>query len=247
MKTLIMSDEHYIQYLPIPTSIIFNLDAYMDLKIISGVTLLSIILIVVALLIPETKTTETHGLPWQIEQLEGSTRVFGLTLGNSTLSDAESLFLGDSEISLFQSQQGVHTLEAYFDKIELGGLTAKMILILDIPADELSMMFQRGVRISKVGSGSNKVSIATEDLHQARKASIASITYLPAVNLDAKQLESRFGMPEKRVMEPDSTAEHWLYPALGLDVTLNKEEKEILQYVNPADFLQISQPLEATK
>ena len=242
-----MSDEHYIQYRCIPTSIIFNLDVFMDLKIISGVTLLSIILIVIALLIPETKTTETHGLPWQIEQHKGSTRVFGLTLGHSTLSDAERLFLGDSEISLFQSQQGVHTLEAYFDKVELGGLTAKMILNIDIPEEELLMMFQRGVRISKVGSGSNKVSIATEDLHQARKAAIRGITYLPAVNLDAKQLESRFGIPEQRIMELDSTAEHWLYPTLGLDVTLNKEEKEVLQYVNPADFLQISQPLQATK
>lgn len=219
----------------------------MDLKIISGVTLLSIILIIVALFIPETKTAETHGLPWQIEQRDGSTRVFGLTLGYSTLIDAEKLFLGDSEISLFRSQQGAYTLEAYFDKVELGGLTAKMILIMDIPDDELSMMFQRGVRISKVGSGSNKVSIATEDLHRARKSAIASITYLPAVNLDAKQLEARFGIPDQRIKEPDSKAEHWLYPALGLDVTLDNEEKEVLQYVIPENFLQVSQPLERIK
>jgi len=216
----------------------------MELKIIGGVILLSATIFSVALLVPENTTESSQGMPWQIEKIDNTTRVFNLTLGKSTLSEAEGLFLGDAEISLFQSQQGEHSVEAYFDKVILGGLIAKIILVMDVTESELSEMYLRGVRISKLGSGSNKVSISTEDLHRVRNSSIASVTYLPAINLNADQLISRFGQPSKRIKESESGTEHWLYPQLGLDVTLNEQGKEILQYVEPAKFSRVMEPLE---
>lgn len=230
---------------------------------ITSVILLSVAIFLVAILVPDISTNITpeksselgiekttpqiQGLPWQIEKTNDTIRVFGITLGYSTLSDAEKIFLGDGEISLFQSKSGLHSVEAYFDKVDFAGLTAKIILVMDIPASVASQMYERGVRISKVGSGSNKISIATEDLHRTRNAAVASITYLPAINLNAKQLEARFGKPAQRITEPDSTAEHWLYPSLGLDVTLDEKNKEILQYVKPSVFSTISKPLEIVK
>ena len=38
-------------------------------------------------------------------------------------------------------------------------------------------------------------------------------------------------------------AEHLLYPELGLDLILNPEGKEILQYVAPRDFRRLQAPL----
>jgi len=215
----------------------------MELKIISGVIIFSLAVLGIALLIPKESTQSTQGLPWQIEHVNNTTRVFGLTLGQSTLSDAEKILQGNAEINLFESENGKHSLEAYFDKIELGGLTAKMILVMDFSESDLADIYQRGLRISKLGSGSDKVSISTEDLHRTRNAKIASITYLPRIDLSATQLEARFGKASKIIHEPGTTAEHWLYPQSGLDVTLDENAKEVLQYVIPSQFSQITEPL----
>lgn len=215
----------------------------MDLKFLFGISLFSIAIFAIAMLLPEGKTSNSQNLPWQIEQTEGSTRVFGLTLGVSRLREAERLLQGDGEISLFRSENGAYSIESYFDKTELGGLTAKMVLVMDIPAEELAQIYERGVRVSKLGNGTSKVSIATADLHRTRSAAIASITYLPAINLTAEQLKARFGAPAQRIREPDSSAEHWLYPAIGLDITLDENAKEVFQYIKPSSFTQISQPL----
>ncbi len=216
----------------------------MELKIIGGVIGFSIVIFIIALLLPTNVEQNVQGLPWQIQQQNGTIQVFNLTLGKSTLSEAENLLQGDAEISLFHSQDGSYSVEAYFDKVEMGGLTAKMILVMNIPAAELREMYLRGVRISQVGSGSNKVSIATEDLHRVRNSPIAGITYLPLINLNPDQLVARFGEPSKRIREPNSAAEHWLYPRLGLDVVLNESGKEVLQYIMPSRFAEVSEPLE---
>lgn len=223
----------------------------MELKVIGSVILLSLVIFVIALVIPDPVSDNVkqnaQGLPWQIEQHQGSIRVFNLTLGKSTLIEAEKLLLGDAEISLFRSPTDSHAIEAYFDKVMLGGLSAKMILVMDIPESELSEMFQRGLRISKLGSGSNKVSLTTKDLHYTRNSAIASITYLPAINLNSEQLIARFGSPLERIGEPGGTIEHWLYPKLGLDVMLDDSGKEVLQYIEPSRFTQISTPLKQVR
>jgi len=37
---------------------------------------------------------------------------------------------------------------------------------------------------------------------------------------------------------------HWLYPAIGLDLTVNDKGKEVLLYVKPADFSRVTAPLQ---
>ncbi|MDH5546745.1 MAG: hypothetical protein OEZ43_14225 [Gammaproteobacteria bacterium] len=215
----------------------------METKIFLGALGFSILILVIALNLPLSEPETKDGLPWQIELTEQTSRVFGLTLGTSTLAEAESSLKADGEISLFRKNDNDYTVEAYFDKVELGGLSAKMILVMQVPSQELAQMFQHGVRISKAPSGSNKVSIATEDRHRVRDSAIQSITYLPAVNLDAEQILSRFGKPSQRIPDPHNASEHWLYPQLGLDVTLDAKNREVLQYVSPANFHTIQTPL----
>ena len=216
----------------------------MELKIISGVILLSAAIFGFALLVPDDASHKSQGLPWQIEKTaDNNTRVFNITLGKTTLQEAEKILLGDGEISLFHAPDNSYSLEAYFDKVDIAGLTAKMILVMDLPQEELDKMYQRGVRISKSGSGSNKVNIATPDLHRTREAPIASITYLPSINLKADQIKAKFGEPKNRVIEPDTGVEHWLFPDIGLDIALDSNGKDVLQYVLPSSFAKISKPL----
>ena len=71
---------------------------------------------------------------------------------------------------------------------------------------------------------------------------ITGLTFIPAVNLDEEVILARFGEPEERIELGAVT--HFLYSLKGLDVALHKDSKEVMQYVSPADFGQLIQPLQ---
>jgi hypothetical protein len=55
-------------------------------------------------------------------------------------------------------------------------------------------------------------------------------------------ITQRFGQPAERI-KAGTTFEHLLYPDRGLDIRLDTEGKEVLQYVAPRDFTRIREPL----
>lgn len=187
---------------------------------------------------------ENHlGFPWQIEVLpEGNTRVFGLTLGKTPLIEAEKQFREVAEITLF-SNKGKMAIEAFFTEVKIGGLKSKMVLSIDLPADVMQQMMDRGARISTLGSGERKVTLSGDDVERVRYSPIASITYLPAVQLDDSIVEKRFGIPAEKLTDPTSDAIHWLYPETGVDVAISEKNKEVIQYVVPAKFDTLVRPL----
>lgn len=169
--------------------------------------------------------------------------MFGLTLEQTTLAQAEQLFENEPEVSLFAKGEQ-RRIEAYFDDLTLDGLRSKMILTLAIPAPLLDSIFDRGARISGASSGGNKVSLSSADLTTVYQAPIATITYLPKIDLDPEVIRHRFGEPAQVVAESTSSIQHWLYPQLGLDIALHEDEKDVLQYVAPSRFhQQIEAPL----
>jgi len=216
----------------------------MDAKIFSGVLGISLFAIAVGLLIPVDRAQLPSTLPWQIENnKQGHTRVFGLNLNQSTVQDAENQFSSPAEISLFVEPDGTKVLEAYFDKITLNGLRAKMILVIEVSSEQLHGLFQRGARISTLGNARKKVVLNTQDLAQVRKHTIKSITYLPSAKLQDALIRKHFGEPIQQIKESNSDMTHWLYPQLGLDVALNAKGKAVMQYISPQSFSEISKPL----
>ena len=215
----------------------------MDKKIILAVLALSLVAIVIGLAIPVAPPLpQQQTLPWQIDTTaQGATRVFGLTLGGSTLRAAEQRFAAAAEISLFRAGDKTR-VEAYFDKVTLGGLSARVVLVLQLPPADSASMYQRGTRISTLGDGTHKVTLAAADLTALRSAPIASLAYLPRVILDAALLEKRFGPAAQRVQEADSGTWHWQYPERGLDVALDSRGHAVFQYVAPGGFAALSAP-----
>jgi hypothetical protein len=219
----------------------------MDIKIISGIVVFAIFALVVGLMIPGGEPPPVQTFPWQIEHTaSGTTRVFGLTLGESSLQQAEQMFNAEAELSLFEpaDKNRNRIIEAYFDKVTLGGLSARVVVVFDFTAEQLQVMYDRGTRISTLGDGSRKVSLHPEDIETVRAARIASITYLPRIRLDDALLENRFGQPAQVIKEQDSNMTHWLYPDKGLDVALDEQGNGVLQYVSPARFDQLVSPLQ---
>ena len=205
----------------------------------------ALLALAVAMLLPGPPRETPIHLPWQIERLEdGSTRVFGLTLGKSTLQEAEQLFQEEAVISLFAKDDGERVVESFFKKVTLSGLKAKIVVVLDYSQPELQAVYDRGARIATMGSGQRKVTLSTDDVRDAMQRPIVTITYLPSANLDSELIEKRFGAPERKIQEEKSDIVHWLYPELGLDIVLSDEEKDVLQYTMPSRFDQLVAPLE---
>ena len=211
------------------------------------VLIASVIAVVLGVFLsPSEDDRKSLGYPWEISLMpDGTTSVFQINIGKTNLGEVENLFKEVAELTLFKPRgDGLQpVVEAYFDKIQTGGLKAKMILGFSLDEEQIMAMYERGVRISTLGSGTRRVTLSSQDDRDMRSAIITSLTYIPSINLQPSLVEKRFGKPASAIIEKDTGTVHWLYPDKGVDVALNEEAKEILQYVLPKDFSLLSDPL----
>lgn len=191
----------------------------------------------------DEKPVGVVGLPWQIEMLpNGSTRVFGLVPGQSTLGQAVARLGEDMELAVMAAAGEIGSLEMYYDQHRTGLLSAKLVLGADIDVDSLRAMRDNAPSKKVMKSGARKYVLNRDDHEKALKAVIQSVAYIPAVHLDHDTIVERFGEPVEVIRE--NQAAHYLYPAKGLDVVLNDDGKEVLQYVSPSDFSRLRDPLD---
>ncbi len=207
--------------------------------------LFSIAAVVIGLLLPGAPKPEPpRHLPWQIKVLpSGSSRVFGVTLGETTLGQMEAQIKKEAEVSLFAADKGRKVVEAYFHNVMLDGLKAKLVATLGFDKEQLQAIFDRGARIATLAQGKRKVTLSDPDLALARNTPVVAITYLPAIDLDEQTVQRRFGPPAEKIPEKAGKVVHWLYPDKGLDIAIGKESKEVLQYVPPGEFGRLVEPL----
>lgn len=217
----------------------------MERHIFLSVLLFTLIALALGIFLPSGRApVERENLPWNISvDGEGYSQVFGIALGRSTVGELARRIKDPAEVTMFVSADGKQSVEVYFDRVALGELSSKMVVGVGLDAETLQGMFARGARISSLAGGVRKVELNAEDLVRINNAPVASITYLPSANLDAEVVRKRFGEPAERLREQDSSLEHWLYPALGLDLTLDAQGKEVLLYVKPSEFEKVVAPL----
>lgn len=183
--------------------------------------------------------------PWNVSvDSDGFSKVFGITIGRSTVREAVQVIREPAEVSMFVGNDGKKAVEVYFDRVAIGEFYAKMVLGVALDEVTLQEMFERGLRISNLGGSGRKVQLHPDDLARVNEAQIASLTYIPAVNLDGAVIRKRFGEPARLLKERESGLVHWLYPAIGLDLAVNEKGKEVLLYVRPTDFSQVTAPLQ---
>lgn len=198
------------------------------------------------LLMPSTIEDEQVRLPWLIEQDDlGRSQVFGFTLRETTLEQVRALFGEDGKVNLFQDPGGENHfgVEAFFEQIHLQRLRADFVFSLDVDQQTLAEMYDRGLRISQVSSGSRKIKLDPTDAETLDTRPIRAISYLPKARLDEALIEQRFGTPALRLMEPATGIVHWLYPERGLDIGRDRKGNVIIQYVNVDDFALVMDPL----
>lgn len=207
--------------------------------------LLAVVLAVYPFL-DQTKNSETlTGLPWQIEILaDGSTKVFGLQIGKSRLSDAIEILGGDMDLAIIVATDAEESgnLEMYYGHYKAGLLSGKLILQTHASEQDIKRWSDNSPTFEYMASGLAKKHILLEDdLPQVLEEIIISLTFIPAVNLDEEVILARFGKPENRIQLSGVT--HYLYPKKGLDIALHEDSKEVMQYVAAEAFEQLVQPL----
>lgn len=215
----------------------------MDKKIILGVVALIIISISIILMVPDKSVSTPDTLPWNITHpTPDTTRVFGITLGKSTLDEVAHIYKeqAELEISLFKPTDAKMGVEAFFEEVNFNGLKAKIVMTIAVPAEELQGMFERGLRMNSTPSG-KRITLTADDLARVRAVPIASLTYLPTTRVEESVITKRFGEPAQRVREKKTNLIHWLYPQHGLDVVL--DAKPFFQYLPLKDFELLRAPL----
>lgn len=211
-------------------------------KVYWGIALVAVLVLGVAFFQGD-KPAEKSDLPWHIEHPTPDTsRIFGVTLGQSNTTQAEQHFKEAAKPILFKSTRGQLVVEVFFEEVNLAGLKARVVLTIAVPDQELPGMFERGLRMNATSSG-KEITLTPEDIARVFTMPVSSLTYMPSVRLDDAVFAKRFGEPALRIREKKSGAVHWLYPQHGLDITLGGGEKPLLQYVPPRDFDRLIQPL----
>jgi len=217
----------------------------MERKIVLWVVSLTVIGLLLALFLPGGKQADRNPkLPWKIHvDHQGDSQVFGLTLGHSTLNDARQILSNDGKVSLFITRHGKPALEAFFERIYLSGIRGDFVLVLQADPKLLQALYERGRRIGRTTDITRKVELAPEDMERVGRLPIRLINYVPYANLDEQLVLQRFGEPAERLKEPNSSVVHWIYPRVGLDIALNPEGKELLQYVQPGQIDEVVKAL----
>lgn len=195
---------------------------------------------------PTQPAVSSVGMPWQITLHEnGTAEVFGLTLERSTLVDAERIFGIVPEVAIVGKRDEPGSLEAYFDGVSFSGLNARVVVTIDLSPGELQSMQQRSPKVDYMESTTRRAQLAAADSDLAHRLPLRAVTLLPAGRLDQASIVQRFGEPAERIKTADAI-DHFLYPSVGVDVAINASGKAVIQYVAPAQFHRLREPLQST-
>ncbi|WP_028995951.1 hypothetical protein [Azonexus hydrophilus] len=203
--------------------------------------------LIVPFLIPGTGKQEgfdpNANLPWQIEvDGQGGARVFGVSPGLQTLGEVRAILGGEPEVAIIAAPNEIGSLEAYYTQLPLGFVLARVILVVDVAPEAIIAMRERALKAEHMESTTRKIRLHPDDLAAADAMRVKAISVIPTVNLDEATIVQRFGEPAERLPVSDKRV-HLLYPDKGLDVVVDADGKELLQYVAPRDFALLREPL----
>jgi hypothetical protein len=206
--------------------------------------LLAVVLAALPFLDQSDESETLTGLPWQVETLpDGITRVFGLQIGSSRLTDVLDILGSDMDLAIIAAPDEVGNLEMYYGHYRTGLLSGKLVLQTGIGEQEIIRLRENSVNSKYMASGqAKKYILSPDDLIHVLNETVTGVTFIPVVNLDEEVILARFGEPDRRIQLTGVT--HYLYPRIGLEIALHEEGKEVLQYVSPHAFQQLIKPLE---
>jgi len=186
---------------------------------------------------------QTDRYPWEITILgDGSSRVFGVQLGMTNVTEAKQLLGRRPEVGLFENPDGRLSLELFYKEFTRAGLTGRLVLTVKAEQADLLSLKKSERRKGRLESGAVQYRLDEAGLSQIASWPVSAMTYMPFADLEEPIIIRRFGEPAEKIRSHEK-AQHWLYPDKGLDLIINEVGKEVLQYVPPAEFEKLASPL----
>jgi hypothetical protein len=117
-----------------------------------------------------------------------------------------------------------------------------MVVTIDLEQDAVNAMRERALKAKHMESTTRKITLHPDDLAQLDRLPVKAFAVIPTVNLDEATVIQRFGQPAERIQVSEKRV-HLLYPQQGLDIVVDGDGKELLQYVAPRHFDLLRAPL----
>jgi len=178
--------------------------------------------------------------PWEVTIMpDGNSEVFGIHLGNTSYRKAQENLGIFGKTAIFTDPDNSINVEAYFESINLGGLSAKLVLNLNVSAQQVEAMLERATTGKLQPSGAHQHELAEIDRAALLNAPVNAITYIPSVRLDQAMIKTRFGEPDSTHKNTDDeglTVNTWHYTKPNLTVNFSEKQKTLLIYTAKSMF-----------
>ena len=173
----------------------------------------------------DTTSLDTH------INAQGHLHVLGITLGETTLKQAELILKSKSDVALYiypeHHQKAGLKMEAFFPAI---ADHTKVILLLNIDKQLLHDIEERATIPHLYPDEVARMNLAAKDRILLDDVIVDELTIIPSVTISAEELKARFGEPTE--INPTDGYDEYIYEKLGLKVQLNKDEPPILHFFN---------------
>lgn len=163
---------------------------------------------------------------------QGHLHVLGVTLGETTLEQAELILQSKSDIALYiypeNHEKAGRKLEAFFPAI---ADHTKVILLLDMGEGSLDQLESRATIPHLYPNKVARMNLAAKDRSSLNQVIVRELTLIPNLTLSAENIKARFGEPDE--LKNMEGYDLYTYDKLGLEVQLNKDESPRLHFFNP--------------
>jgi len=163
----------------------------------------------------------------------GHVHVLGVTLGETTLRQAEAILQSKAEVALYlypagHAKQGLR-LEAFFPAI---ADHTKVILLLEAGSDQMHAMEARSAMPQQSQNGVVRMGLSNDDLRTVFDFTFSELTLIPSLDVSAVNLQARFGAPDS-VQKLEDGLVRYRYDSVGLSARLGPDMLPILTFANP--------------
>lgn len=167
-------------------------------------------------------------------------QAFGLTLNQSTLQNAIDTFGNRVSLTLYETESG-DQVEGYFRETQVGPFVGRMAFTLVNNPTDMATAKEKAIPEQAPMSGNKSYKLPPELNELFLDEPVFSLAFIPThIVLTPDDVKGRFGEPaqiiEEMINNKKTGTVHYLYPEKGIDVTLDKEKRSIIQYISPKYF-----------
>jgi len=164
---------------------------------------------------------------------EGHLHVLGVTLGVTTLTQAELILQSKSDVALYiypqEHPKAGLKLEAFFPAI---ADHTKVVLLLDLNTAQLQAIETRATVPHLYENRVARMNLAADDVSRVHTAVVRELTLIPNLIISAQTLKARFGTPD-RTEQRNKGQVAYIYHAIGLTAVVSEDQPPVLHFVNP--------------